>query len=249
MLTREMLEKGGEPGFTIGQKEKDYAQHWLLSYLAREGFLGVFKGGTALQKAYGLPRYSEDLDFTLNGAPMPDFDAISRYLASAGFGMVNWKKEEVRTSQSARLRLQGPLYNGKAISECSISLDFSAREKCALAPSYTKIRPAYPDMMPYSLLVMDRKEIAAEKVRAVLTRASARDLYDLSFLLRQGHLPDKRLINGKLAGYNIEYSYETFESSIGKLAKLWKVEMGALVAQMPDYEIARNEVLRKMKEV
>ena len=249
MLTRELLEKSGGPGFNTSQKEKDYAQHWLLSYLARVGFLGVFKGGTALQKAYGLPRYSEDLDFTLNGAPLPDFDAISRYLASAGFGIVKWKKEMVRTSHSAKLRLQGPLYNGKAISECSISLDFSARENCVLTPARVEIRPAYADIMPYSLLVMDRKEIAAEKVRAALTRASARDLYDLSFLLRQGFLPDIELINGKLSYYDMKYSYEAFEKSIGRLAKIWKVEMNALVAQKPDFEAAKEEVLGKMKGV
>jgi len=249
MLTRELLEKGGEPGFAAGQKEKDYAQHWLLSYLAREGFMGVFKGGTALQKAYGLPRYSEDLDFTLNGAPLPDFEAISRYLSSAGFGIVKWKKEAVGTSHSAKLRLQGPLYNGKAISECSISLDFSARETCALAPVRIEIRPAYPDIMPYSLLVMDRKEMAAEKVRAALTRASARDLYDLSFLLRQDFLPGKELVNGKLSYYGMQYSYETFARAIGKLSKLWKVEMNALVAQKPDFEAAKEEVLARMKAV
>jgi predicted nucleotidyltransferase component of viral defense system len=249
MLTRELLEKGGEIGFSSGQKEKDYAQHWLLSYLARAGFMGVFKGGTALQKAYGLPRYSEDLDFTLNGAHLPDFDAISRYLASAGFGIVKWKKEAKGTSHSAKLRLQGPFYNGKAISECSVSLDFSDRGRCALAPARVEIRPAYPEMMPYSLLVMDRKEIAAEKVRAALTRASARDLYDLSFLLRQGFLPDKVLINGKLSYYGMQYSYGEFEESIGKLAKLWKVEMNALVEQKPDFEAAKEEVLGKMKAV
>ncbi len=249
MLSRELLEKGGEPGFAAGQKEKDYVQHWILSYLGREGFLGVFKGGTALQKAYGLPRYSEDLDFTLNGAVLPDFDAIARYLASAGFGEPKWKKEAVMDSHSAKLRVQGPLYNGRAVSECSVSLDFSGRENCSLVPARIEIRPAYPDMIPYSVLVMDRKEIAAEKVRAMLTRASARDLYDLSFLVKQGVLPDEQLINGKLAYYNMEYSYEKFENAMGKLSKIWKVEMRTLVAQEPDFESAKEEVLRGIKGV
>ncbi|MCX6772889.1 MAG: nucleotidyl transferase AbiEii/AbiGii toxin family protein, partial [Candidatus Micrarchaeota archaeon] len=153
MLDRDLLGKGGEPGFNLGQKEKDYVQHWVLSYLGREGFLGVFKGGTCLQKAYSLPRYSEDLDFTLNGAPLPDFDAISRYLASAGFGASSWKKKEVQGSHSAKLRLQGPLYNGRVLSECSVSLDFSAREKAALRSARVEITPAYQDIMPYSVLV------------------------------------------------------------------------------------------------
>jgi len=247
MLSRELLEKNGMPGFTTSQKEKDYAQHWLLSFLAREGFVGVFKGGTALQKAYGLPRYSEDLDFTLNGATLPDFDAISRYLTSAGFTVVGWKKEIERNSPKAKLRVQGPLYNGKAISECSISLEFSEREKCMLEAERMEIRPVYTDILSYSLLVMDRKEMAAEKVRAILTRRSARDLYDLSFLLHGGFLPSKDIINEKLSYYDKQYNYEEFEEAVGKLSKIWKVEMNALVAQKPDYEAAKEEVLNKMK--
>ncbi len=249
MLDRELLGNGGEPGFNLGQKEKDYVQHWLLAYLGREGFLGVFKGGTSLQKAYSLPRYSEDLDFTLNGAPLPDFDAISRYLGSAGFGAPSWKKKEVDSSQRAKLRLQGPLYNGRAISECSVSLDFSARESVALQPARLEIRPAYADIMPYSVLVMARKEIAAEKVRAIMTRASARDLYDLAFLVRQGFVPDEGLINGKLSYYDLKYSLEAFEKSVEKLAKLWKVEMRILVAHVPEFEAEKEEVLRGMRSL
>lgn len=249
MLTREELNKGGEPGFNLGQKEKDYVQHWILSYLGREGFLGVFKGGTALQKAYGLPRYSEDLDFTLNGASLPDFDAISHYLASAGFGAPAWKQEEVKSSHSAKLRLQGPLYNGRKVSECSVSLDFSARERTELSPAAAQIRPPYGDIMPYSVRVMDRKEIAAEKVRAIMTRASARDLYDLSFLARGGFLPTVELADKKLAYYDAVYSYEAFEKAVGKLSKAWKTEMRILVAQAPDYNETKKEVLTAMRTV
>jgi len=249
MLTRELLEKGGEPGFTAGQKEKDYVQHWLLSYLGRQGFLGAFKGGTALQKAYLLPRYSEDLDFTLNGAALPEYDAMSRYLASAGFGAIGWKKEQAKGSHSAKLRLQGPLYNGKPISECSISMDFSARERCLLQPDRVEITPAYSDIMPYSLLIMHRKEIAAEKVRALLTRSSARDLYDLSFLLRQGFLPGRELIEKKLSFYDKQFTYKEFEASVNRLAKTWKVEMNALVSQTPSFEPAKKLALGKIKEI
>ena len=66
MIDRKMLEKYGPPGFTLGQKEKDYAQHWMLSFLSRTGFDGVFKGGTCLSKIYySYYRLSEDMDFTL----------------------------------------------------------------------------------------------------------------------------------------------------------------------------------------
>jgi predicted nucleotidyltransferase component of viral defense system len=53
--------------------EKDYALSYLLATLAGEPALRetlVFKGGTALKKLYfGEYRFSEDLDFTAQGAP------------------------------------------------------------------------------------------------------------------------------------------------------------------------------------
>ena len=58
----------GITGYSLGQVEKDYFQHIVLAALSRKmaGSL-VFKGGTALQKAGVVSRFSEDLDFTLTG--------------------------------------------------------------------------------------------------------------------------------------------------------------------------------------
>ena len=55
-------------GFSFWQAEKDYLQHLFLRELySTVGTELVFKGGTALQKAYGLHRFSRDLDFNLKG--------------------------------------------------------------------------------------------------------------------------------------------------------------------------------------
>ena len=46
---------------------KEIIQEITLAGLARAGFFdkAAFYGGTALRIFYGLPRFSEDLDFTL----------------------------------------------------------------------------------------------------------------------------------------------------------------------------------------
>ena len=66
MLSRKNLESMRSVlGYNLGQVESDYLQHILLLLLSRRaGNWLVFKGGTALQKAYGLNRFSDDLDFT-----------------------------------------------------------------------------------------------------------------------------------------------------------------------------------------
>jgi predicted nucleotidyltransferase component of viral defense system len=67
MLTRnDLLPYKEATGFNLGQIEKDYVQHlFLMNLYRRVGDEIAFKGGTALQKTYGLNRFSEDLDFAL----------------------------------------------------------------------------------------------------------------------------------------------------------------------------------------
>ena len=54
---------------------REYLQARILEGLQRVGAMSAlaFQGGTALRFLYGLPRYSEDLDFALEG-PRESYD-------------------------------------------------------------------------------------------------------------------------------------------------------------------------------
>lgn len=249
MLSRKELEENGPPGFNAAQKEKDYVQHWILYFLALNGFKGKFKGGTALQKAFGLPRYSEDLDFTLDGEKPPNYESISSFLSSVGFPKTAWKTADSEASLSAKARVQGPLYNGKPLSEATVTLEFSKREKTLLKPVLAPIRPPYPDITPYAVLVEAKEEIAAEKIRAILTRTSARDLYDLHFLIRQKALPNRRLVDEKLAWYGKKYSFNEFGKKAGALRSEWAKELRLFTAQQPDFDTVLKEVLKTASKI
>ena len=55
-------------GFNLGQVEIDYLQHLFLMLFSKKSSTNIiFKGGTALQKIYGLHRFSIDFDFTQKG--------------------------------------------------------------------------------------------------------------------------------------------------------------------------------------
>ncbi len=249
MLNREELDRYGPPGFHLAQKEKDYIQHWILSFLSQSGFGAVFKGGTCLQKAFGLPRYSEDLDFTMNDEKKPDFDALSAYLSSAGFSGIVTKENENEVSYSAKLRFRGPLYNGKTASEGSVTLEFSKREKTILDAKPVLIVPPYTDILPYQMRVMDKDELAAEKVRAIITRRSARDLYDLYFLLHQKAKLRKDTIENKLSYYQLKFNLKTFEYKIADLERIWNGEMSVLTRNTLDYGLVRDAVLLEIKRL
>jgi len=248
MLNRKEIEKYGPVGFHLAQKEKDYVQHWILSFFSRKGLNAVFKGGTCLQKAFGLPRYSEDLDFTAEDETEPDFEAISAFLSSAGFSGLVWKREEGRVSVSAKLRFQGPLYNGKSISEGVVLLEFSRREKVLLKPQPVLIMPPYQDILPYQLKVMAKEEIAAEKVRALLSRKSARDLFDLYFLLHQKTKLDRALVDEKLHYYKLQFEFGQLEKKVGRIEEIWKTEISELTPALLPYETVAKVVLAEAKK-
>lgn len=245
MLDRNDLNKFGPPGFHLAQKEKDYVQHWVLSFLARSGFDGIFKGGTCLQKAFNLPRYSEDLDFNLTEKET-GLDALCAYLSSAGFSGVEPEKKENPVSINIRLHYQGPLYNGTKISEGAITLNLSKREKTLLKAVPITINPPYPDLLPYQILIMDKDEIIAEKIRAIITRSSARDLFDLYFLFRLGGKFNRNLVETKLSFYKIKFDVKSAIKNIKKLKTIWAKEITALTPAQLEYELISEEVIKRL---
>ena len=95
---------------------------------------------------------------------------------------------------------------------------------------------------------MSLEEIASEKVRAILTRNKARDLYDLHMLLQKGAKPDVDVVNEKLKYYNIEYSQELFNEKCKQLKKKWGMEMTQLLGTAPDYLQAYQLVIRMLEQ-
>ncbi|MCX5657350.1 MAG: nucleotidyl transferase AbiEii/AbiGii toxin family protein [Candidatus Omnitrophica bacterium] len=57
---------------------REYLQAYILRVMHDEGVFrsAAFLGGTALKFLYNLPRFSEDLDFSLTGEPRINFSAL-----------------------------------------------------------------------------------------------------------------------------------------------------------------------------
>jgi len=223
-------------GLNLGQAEKDYYQNIILFVLYQKtGRELVFKGGTALSKCYGLPRFSEDLDFTA----AEDADYLK--LVESGlknFGIEYSIKDEKKSAarKKCRLKLRGPLYKGSEKTLCSITLDFSLRESVLAQPALITIG-RHMDVIPaFEAYAMAQEEILAEKVRAIMTRKSARDLYDIVFLLRNGAKPQKGLISAKLALFGLEFSQKAFLSHCRSLKFVWASELRSLVKNVPPFE-------------
>lgn len=249
MLTRnDLLAYKEAMGFNLGQIEKDYVQHiFLMNLYRRISNELVFKGGTALQKTYGLSRFSEDLDFTLS-KKIELVMIIDKVLIGMNmFGCEATKKKikEDELSITIQVRAKGPLYEGSDKSLTYINLEMSKREKVLLPPLMNSVVPIYKDLPPYLLPTMNPSEIMAEKIRALFTRERARDLYDMYFLMKKGVKTSIALINNKLSYYNKEFDEEELFKVVKRKEKMWKSELKQLVTIIPEF----NEVEKTMSSL
>lgn len=234
MLTREELSET-PIDFTMYQKEEDYLQHIVLSRIfSRTGSGFVFKGGTSLQKCFGLNRFSEDLDFTAT----EEFrrDVVEKALEEVGrYYPTTWDRKDNHASVTFRLKVQGPLYHGP-LSLQTIRIEISLREQVLLKPVNRTITPLYTDLRPYTVLFMNPSEILAEKLRALMTRTKARDLYDVHYLIQKRVGFDGSIVKKKLEFYSIEYNETTLMERVNRLRPQWQKEIPALVRDVPDFD-------------
>lgn len=246
MLTRnDLVEYSETMSFNLGQIEKDYIQHvFLINLYRRVGDEIVFKGGTALQKCYGLNRFSEDLDFTLFKSISLD-EMIDRAIKGMNlFGCeADFKKlKEDEIAITFQIRAKGPLYDRREKSLTYIRIEISKREKVLLPALKKDVVPIYRDLPPYLISVMNPSEVMAEKVRAIITRDRARDIYDFYFLIRKGIETKIDLIEEKLRYYNVEFNMDSFLMSVEKKEKLWYNELNQLISNVPDFKVVKKEI-------
>ena len=234
-----------------GYAEKDYLiEIALLSISRNTKDELVFKGGTCLYKFHKLDRFSEDIDFTARKEIDVDglLKKITDDLASFGIEAHAKEKKTAFNSVMATIMAKGHLYSGDAKALASIGVDINLKSSVDLEPVLAKYSPLYSDMPPFSLLIMREEEILAEKIRAIMSRAKARDVYDLWFLLKKGIVFDAELAKKKLKYYGQEWSFEEFRKRVNLKESAWLSELKPLIDNVPDFKEARDFILREISK-
>lgn len=128
----------------------------------------ILKGGTALLFAYGLDRFSEDLDFDSN-----KHLRLENRIEKAAGTLVKIDSVDVpkNTETVQRYRVR---YNTRGVSG-SLKIEVSCRD------SYDPSKTHFHD----GIRVYDLPVLVDQKIEAFRNRTAARDLYDLHFLLTQ----------------------------------------------------------------
>ncbi len=234
-----LLEIGRKKGLTNKEYiEKDYFQDLFLYNLFRKTNKLVFKGGTALYKIYKMPRFSEDLDFTL----LEKFD-VERLVGSVAERMGEMKS--VRKTGGSLLMKIG--FEGILTAYNTLRFDVSLKNKALRNFDVKNYVSEYMEINPFSLKVLKPVEMVAEKIHSILARGKSRDLYDLFFLLRLSKF-DKRLVNEKLALFDMKFSFSNFRKRVNELESLWERELRAFVlTELVDFATVKKFVLERTK--
>ncbi len=229
--------------FTAEQRERLRIQELLLKEIYSINGSPLFKGGTALEIAYGLDRFSEDLDFDMDEKDITIIDAAIENLDSRVMSVENdWEAEIIRHSNMHVFVLD--FFSAQLNSRVSIKID-AVFERHMLEPKKKLIEVSG---FPVVLNVMAEREILAEKVNAIMNTArnQPRDLYDLRFLLMAGTPIDLHLVYQKSGrrtfGDVQKYSFGAFAERIGSMVGRW-AELEPYVMALPRFTEVRDYVL------
>ncbi len=169
---------------------REYLQHYLLMLLAQEGFFSYcsFMGGTSLRVLFDLPRFSEDLDFSVVESHGFDFKGVLKRikgkLALAGYSVeVSFRR--VGNVLSAWVKFDGLL--------CEAGLSPLQGERLAVKievdsrPPKGAVSVDYLVNKFFSLLLRgyDLASILAGKINALMRRKylKGRDVFDILWIL------------------------------------------------------------------
>jgi hypothetical protein len=242
---KKLIEYAKKKNYNLGQAEIDYYQEIILFILYQEfGKEVVFKGGTALTKCYGFDRFSEDLDFTTTKG---DFEKIISVGLKKYYIEFTVEKKEMNDSINITYKIKGPLYSGQPNTTCKIDLDFSTREEVLIETNTKRIGIYVDDIPSFDVVVMSEEEIFSEKIRAIITRNKARDLYDIYYLIKRNTPINIALINKKLSIYNLAYTYNLLKEAVESKKGIWEKELRHLVKRFPEYSEVKKTLLDSMR--
>ena len=204
---------------------KEILQEIVLCGLSRAGFFkkAAFYGGTALRIFYGLDRFSEDLDFSLE-TKNPAFDLseyfpiLEKEVRSFGLNMTASEKVKANDSHIRSAFLKGNtkehllLFYGNEQIAGSVVKTEAVKIKFEVdvdPPKYAAFEHKYRLLpSPYEIKLYDMPSLFAGKIHAVLARAwrnriKGRDLYDYVFYLSRDAAVNLAHLHGRLidSGY------------------------------------------------
>ncbi len=260
----EIQKKAYKAGVRDYQIEKDYVLTWILIGISSHSGLKetiVFKGGTLLKKVYfEYYRFSEDLDFTLlddNVSNEQIFDWFRetfyyiRDEANIPLEIID-NNEHEDGGINFYISYVGPLGGGGTNKK--IKIDISRGEKLLFHPNKKELICNYSDQSRLSILCYTLEEILIEKLRSVIQRMQARDLFDIWYLLEINQMEIEYLLSEfKEKCQNKGIDPAEFSNKLAqrlpKYKGRWINSMSDQIKNLPEFDKVEREVMRQLKNL
>ncbi len=222
---------------------REFLQARILLSLQDHGAFSnwAFLGGTALRFLYALPRYSEDLDFSL--APSggdPRFESRMRQLRADLEAEAYDVDLKVRTGgavHSAFVRFRGLLHavglSALPGETLAVKVEIDTRPPFGAGTAVRAVRRHFL----LNLLQYDKPSLLAGKLHALLNRkhTKGRDLYDLAWYLADPDWPEPN------AEFLAAALRQTGHPAPRRTARNWRASLRLRLAAV-DWKAARSDV-------
>lgn len=236
---------------------KEIMQEIVLCGLSRAGFFkkAAFYGGTALRIFYGLDRFSEDLDFSLETEDRdfdltPYFPVLKKEVKAFGLNVEIQEKEKTKESTIRSTFLKGNtmehlllFYADEKIAG-SVTKNETVKIKFEVdvnPPAFATFEHKYRLLpVPYEVNLYDMPSLFAGKIHAVICRAwqnriKGRDLYDYVFYLSRGAAVNQKHLRERLIDSG--FISADADCSLDEIKKMLEDRFGSI-----DYVQARQDV-------
>ncbi|MDD4250786.1 MAG: nucleotidyl transferase AbiEii/AbiGii toxin family protein [Candidatus ainarchaeum sp.] len=100
----------------------------------------------------------------------------------------------------------------------------------------------------FEVIVLSKKEILLEKIRTILTREKARDLYDF-YYLTQTEIVTKKEIQEKLDTINKKFDLKELDQAINRKERLYETEIKRLVKNYPNFFEIKEQLQKYFKKI
>ena len=222
----------GETGFNTKVLLKDYYITAIL-YLIKDVDGIYFKGGTALQKIFlNYSRLSEDVDFTLTEDIEEVKEKIINILEKSGLFQKISKDKDVKGF--TRLVVNYKNYSGE---DGVVFIDLNQRAKLLMKPEKHQIKHFYKDIIPdFSLNVLAKEELIAEKVAAAIGRNMPRDHYDIYRTIKEKMPINMEMVKEKCMQSKVEFDIIKMFNKAKKLKNRWDEDLLPLLSEEASFE-------------
>lgn len=221
---------------------REYLQARILEGLQRAGAMSTiaFQGGTALRFLYGLPRYSEDLDFAIEGSHgLYDLrgwmTAIASQFRREGYDVTASLRERCNV-HAGWLRFRGLLHDTELSPHqgqvLGVRIDVDTNPPAGAVTATRLVRRHVSLRLHHH----DRASLLAGKLHAVLCRpwTKGRDIYDLVWYLSDPAWPppNLELLNSARRQSDPE--------AVPLTCNTWQGEVTGRVAKLPWDEVTAD---------